>query len=199
MALRKRKTKNPCARCGLNPLLCICQQIPKLQTKTRLLLVIHARELKRTTNTGTLSLEALPNSAMRVRGLTQTTLDLSHDMDPSYQPLLYYPSDTAVDLNSEFMRTIEKPVLLIVPDGNWRQASKVHLRHKELAGIPRVMIKAPNLATHHLRHESTSYGMSTLEAIARAMGVIEGRAVEEELMALYRLKLAHTLKGRAGG
>lgn len=194
--LRQRKTKSPCSRCGLNPKLCICELIPTLILKTRILLVVHAKELKRTTNTGKLTLEALPNSILKIRGIKNEALDLSDQLVPDYQSLLYYPSDNAADLNQDFMKSITKPVQLIVPDGNWRQASKVNFRHPELRDLPRVMIKEKNRARHHLRAESTSYGMSTLEAIAKALGVIEGPEVEAALMRLYRAKLQNTLKGR---
>lgn len=193
---RLRKTKNPCARCGLNPDLCICDLIPILNLKTRILLVVHAKELKRTTNTGKLALEALPNHVMKIRGIKDEPLDLTDQLSENFESLLYYPSEGAVELNQQFMSSITKPVQLIVPDGNWRQASKVHIRHQELKHLPRVMIKEKNTAHHHLRIETTSYGMSTLEAIAKALGVIEGPSVEAALIKLYQAKLQNTLKGR---
>ena len=194
--LRKRKTKMPCLRCGLNPTLCICYLIPTLNLVTRILLVVHTKELKRTTNSGRLALEALTNSSLKIRGIIGENLDLTPDLTTSYQSLLFYPSEDARELNSDFMKTIKKPVQLIVPDGNWRQASKVATRHRELKDIPRVKITTPNTARHHLRAESTEYGMSTLEAIAKALGVIEGPEAEAALTRLYRAKLEATLKGR---
>jgi DTW domain-containing protein YfiP len=193
---RKRKTKTPCPVCFLHQQLCICHLIPKLDLKTRLCLVIHAKELKRTTNTGRLALQALKNSEMRVRGEGIGALDLSPLLTSSYRTLLFYPSEDAVDLTPEFLATDPRPVQLIVPDGNWRQASKVHYRHKELADIPRVMISKPNLSAHHLRAETTPEGMATLQAIAEAMGVLEDAEVKEKLMALYNAKLTATLVGR---
>ena len=182
--------------CGLNPQLCICQHIPRLQTRTRLALVIHAKELKRTTNSGTLALAALINSEQRIRGLTPEAVDLSDLIRPEYESILLYPSDGAQELSPNTVKDFSKPVLLIVPDGNWRQASKVHTRHLELAALRRVMIKTPNLAEHHLRRESNPYGMSTLEAIARAFAVLEGEEAGLKLMRLYKAKLQATLTGR---
>lgn len=197
--IRKSKTKEPCGGCGLSPSRCICSHIPKLNLKTQLLLIIHAKELKRTSNSGSLAVEALTNSQMKVRGEKAVELDLSSTLSDEYHNLLLYPSEDAVELNSAFMASLPtKPIRLIVPDGNWRQASKVPSRHKELASVQRVIIKHLNQATYHLRKETSPYGMSTLEAIARAMGVIESAAVESELMKLYQLKLEKTLEGRKG-
>lgn len=194
---RKRKTKDPCLECGLHKDLCLCQLIPSLDLKTKLVLVIHHRELKRTTNTGRLALKSLTNSEMRVRGLKdQGALDLSDLLTPNYRPLLFYPSDEARELTPELAAESPLPIVLIVPDGNWRQASKVSIRHPELKTVERVKISRPNTATHHLRAEHFVEGMSTLEAIAYAIGAIEGPDVQAQLLRLYQEKLNRTLKSR---
>ena len=72
--IRKRKTIDPCERCGLHRSLCICGEIPLLSLATQVVLVIHAKELKRTTNTGRLAIHALLNSKMCVRGEGQVPL-----------------------------------------------------------------------------------------------------------------------------
>ncbi|QLY26496.1 tRNA-uridine aminocarboxypropyltransferase [Bdellovibrio sp. KM01] len=193
---RKRKTKDPCPVCFLNKSRCVCAFIPKLTLKTRLCLVVHAKELKRTTNTGRLAIEALVNSEMRIRGADQNALDLSDLLTPQYRTVMFYPADDARELTAEFVAEDPRPIQLIVPDGNWRQASKVHYRHHELKDVPRVMIKTPNQSPVHMRAENTPEGMATLQAIAEAIGIIEGDAAKEPLMKLYRAKLEGTLQGR---
>ncbi|HXH32118.1 MAG TPA: tRNA-uridine aminocarboxypropyltransferase [Bacteriovoracaceae bacterium] len=193
---RQRKTKNPCSNCMLHKDRCICEFIPHLILKTKVTLVIHAKELKRTTNSGTLALRALQNSEMKVRGSGRSKLDLSPLLSSEYQSFLFYPADGAEELNLQLVARSPLPVHLIVPDGNWRQASKIHFRHPELKHIPRVMISDVNLAAHHLRAEHSDHGMSTLEAIARALGIIEGPDVQDQMMVLYRKKLEQTLLGR---
>jgi DTW domain-containing protein YfiP len=193
---RKRKPQDPCQVCFLHKDRCICADIPTLNLKTKITLVFHAKELKRTTNTGRLALQALTNSEMRVRGEGRQTLDLSDLLSPKYRTLLFYPSDNAIELDHQFVNESQLPIQLIVPDGNWRQASKVHYRHHELADIPRVKISTPNMAELHMRTETTEAGMATLEAIAHALGIIEGAEVKEKLMKLYQRKLEETLKGR---
>jgi DTW domain-containing protein YfiP len=109
---------------------------------------------------------------------------------------LFFPSADSMELTSSFARSFSKPLNLIVPDGNWRQASKIHYRYRELADIPRVMIKGPNTDTQRLRAETTLEGMATLQAIAWALGAIEGEQIRDQLLELYALKLARTLEGR---
>jgi DTW domain-containing protein YfiP len=194
---RRRKTKAPCPGCFLHASLCMCAQMPRLDLKTRVVLIVHAKELKRTTNTGRLAHQCLSNSAMYIRGQGRAQLDLSALTSAgNYRSLVFFPSDDAVELTAEFVQQDPRPIQLIVPDGNWRQAAKVPNRHPELAGLPRVRITAANQAKHHLRAESTPYGMSTLEAVARALGVIESREIFEKLYSVYGEKLKRTLKAR---
>jgi DTW domain-containing protein len=74
----------------------------------------------------------------------------------------------------------------------------VHSRHPELLDVPRVKISTPNLGQLHLRAEHTVEGMATLEAIAKAIGLLESREAETALLALYREKLERTTIGRQG-
>jgi DTW domain-containing protein len=172
---------------------CICALIPKLDLKTKLSLVIHHRELKRTTNTGRLAVEALTNSEMIVRGKDRSRLDLTSILSPEYETYVLQPCEGALDI-SELKSS--RPVQLIVSDGNWRQASKLHSRHPEIAHLPRVQISHKNLSNHHLRREHFEEGFSTLEAIAIAMGFLEGEAAKTSLMNLYQAKLKATILGR---
>ena len=193
---RKRKTQDPCQVCFLHKARCVCEHIPKLELKTKVVLVVHTKELKRTTNTGRLALKALTNSEMRIRGEEREVLNLTELLTPNYRTFLFYPTDDALELDAKLVSESDLPIQLIVPDGNWRQASKVHYRHHELNNVPRVKISTPNLSTQHMRIETTDAGMATMEAIATALGVIEGEIVKNQLMALYQAKLKATLEGR---
>ena len=195
---RLRKPVAPCQVCFLHLTRCICHLIPSLKLRTRIALVVHTKELKRTTNTGRLALRALPNSEMFIRGETinRDPLLLDSLLTPNYRTLMFYPSDNARELTTELVEESPLPIQLIVPDGSWRQASKVHYRHHELAEVPRVKISAVNPATLHMRTENHEAGMATLEAIACALGIIEGEEVKAELMKFYQAKLEGTLQGR---
>lgn len=191
--LRKRKTLNPCPVCFMHLQRCICHAIPKLDLKTKLVLVVHHRELKRTTNTGRLATHALVNSEIYIRGEGREALDLSSLLSEDYESYVLYPSDDALDIES--IRPT-KPVQLIVSDGNWRQAGKLHRRHPEISHLPRVRINEKNLAKNHLRREHFEDGFSTIEAIAIAMGSLEGTDIKESILELYKAKLNATLEGR---
>jgi DTW domain-containing protein YfiP len=196
---RKRKTKDPCQNCGLHKTRCLCDSMPTLSLKTKVVLIVHYKELKRTTNSGKLAIQALENSEMRIRGeRTGEALSLKDLLTPNYRTMLFYPSEDAIELTEQIVAESSLPIQLLVPDGNWRQASKVFLRHPELKNVMKVKMSVPNLSSQHLRKEHFAEGMSTLEAIAKALEIIEGPTVGKKLADLYQLKLERTLLGRHG-
>jgi DTW domain-containing protein len=176
--------------------LCICESIPVLDLATKVSLIIHVNELKRSSNTGRLALKALVNSEMRVRGEKAQTLDLRDLLTDRYRTFLFYPSLDAVELDHDLVARDRTPIQLIVPDGTWRQASKVLYRHRELKDIQRVKISTPDVSKFHLRAQHRPDGMATLQAIAHGLGVIEGDLVKDALMKLYHAKVERTLLGR---
>ena len=123
-------------------------------------------------------------------------LDLKDLLTPQYRTFLFYPADGAVELDEELVMQERRPIQLIVPDGTWRQARKIHSRQHELKDVQRVKISTPNNSAFQLRAQSRPEGMATLQAIAYGLGVIEGDLVRAELMKLYQAKIERTLIGR---
>jgi len=191
-----RKIKEPCPICGASRTLCLCDAVPRIELRTKICLVIHHREVTRASNTGLLALRALVNSEMRIRGERREVLDLTDLLIPDYRTFLFFPSPDAVELDKTLVAQEPRPIQLIVPDGTWRQARKIHSRHYELKDLPRVKIGAPNDSTFQLRAQGRPEGMATLQAIAHGLGVIEGDRVRAQLMTLYQAKIERTLMGR---
>ena len=177
-------------------MLCMCAEAPRLELRTRITLVIHHRELSRSSNTGLLAHRSLVNCEVRIRGESREALDLSDLLSPDYRTLLFYPSADALELDRELVRRDPLPIQLIVPDGTWRQARKIHSRHSELKNIPRVKISTPNRGTFQLRAQSRPERMATLQAIACALRIIEGDPVAAALMKLYHARVERTLRAR---
>jgi DTW domain-containing protein YfiP len=182
--------------CAASRTLCLCDVVPRIELRTKVCLIIHHRELSRNSNTGLLAVRALVNSEMRVRGEGRETLDLKDLLIPQYRTFLFYPSNDAVELDKALVMQERRPIQLIVPDGTWRQARKIHSRHPELKHVPRVKISAPEHSTFQLRAQSRPEGMATLQAIAHGLAVIEGDPVGAQLMKLYQAKIERTLIGR---
>jgi DTW domain-containing protein YfiP len=93
------KAKQRCTVCGASLTLCMCAEVPRLDLRTKIALVIHHRELSRSSNTGLLALQSLVHSEVRIRGEGRETLDLSDLLSPNYRTLLFYPSADALELD----------------------------------------------------------------------------------------------------
>lgn len=182
-----------CPRCRVHASLCVCALISRVETRTRLVLVIHRREERKPTNTGRLAIECLPNSQTLVRG-HESSPSAPFTWDGSTQPLFLYPHADAIPI-ARFAAS-ERPVTLIVPDGTWRQAAKVRTRVPGLSDVPCVSIEPDAPTTYRLRNETRDGGLATIEAIARALGVLEGAHVRNALETVFRAMVERTLWSR---
>jgi DTW domain-containing protein len=190
---RRNNASRRCDRCRMHDSLCVCSLIPTLATRTRLMLVIHRVEVRKPTNTGKLAAHCLVNSEIVVRGHEDRPTP-PFVADPSTQPVFLFPHEDAVPLD-RFARS-EKPVTLIVPDGTWRQASKVRARVPGFRDVPCVTLPREEPSIYRLRFEAHDHGLSTIEAIARAMGVLEGPHVRAAIERVFRAMVERTLWSR---
>jgi DTW domain-containing protein YfiP len=163
-----------CTRCRMHLSLCVCALIPRLETRTHLLLIIHRFEARKPTNTGQLAAACLANSTLLVRG--HEGLPSAAPAFPGRQPLLLFPHEHAVPLTAAHAGA--GPVSLIVPDGTWRQAARVRARVPGLSNVPCVTLPAGAASSYGLRAESHDGGLATIEAIARAFGILEGPEIQ---------------------
>jgi DTW domain-containing protein YfiP len=198
---RRDNTRFRCGRCRMLGTLCVCPLMPspRLATRTRLVLLIHRFEDRKPTNTGRLAAECLANSEVIVRGhASEPTAPFA--WDPSATPLFLFPYDgaTLLDERSPWIAS-ERPVTLVVPDGTWRQASKVRNRVAGLGDVPSVSLPPGEPSVYRLRAETLEAGLSTLEAIARAMGLLEGAHVRRALELVFRAMVERTLWSRGTG
>jgi DTW domain-containing protein len=193
---RQPQPDERCETCGVSAAACLCEVVPRIEVRTKVCLVIHHRELSRSSNTGLLAIRALRNSEVRVRGEHRQALDLKDLLTAPYRSLLFYPCADAVELNQALVLQDSRPIQLLVPDGTWRQARKINSRHPELRDLPRVKISTPNNSIFQLRAQSKPERMATLQAIAEGLGIIEGDVVRAQLMKLYHAKIERTLKAR---
>ena len=173
--------------------LCICAMIPRLKTRTRVVLMIHRLEDRKATNTGRLATECLVNSEVRVRGF-ESRPSAAFCCGADTQPVLLFPYDDAVPI-AHFAGS-PKPITLVAPDGTWRQAWKVRHRVPGFRDMPCAAVEADVPSSYRLRKETHPRGLATIEAIARALGVLEGPAVRERMERVFSAMVERTLWAR---
>lgn len=171
---------------------------------TRVLVVTHAYEKTQVSHTGHLLPSLLPRAEQLWWARRHVAPDLNHLMAPGARAALLFPDPEARCLLPEGHGEGRAGVgarmdagadaggapgalTLVVPDGTWRQARRLAHRNPVLAALPRVTLPDLGPARWTVRRSARPGGLCTLEAVARALGVLHGEAaralVEEVLVA----------------
>ena len=176
----------PCPDCRLPGWLCVCAHAPRVATRTPLLLVIHAHERGRTSNTARLLALAIRGTTLVGHGGLHSPPDLASCVPSGATPVVLFPGHGARTLTPEFVADLPTTPALVVPDGNWRQAGKMIKRLPLLTAAMKVSLPARVFAGHALRRNRPGHRMSTFEAVTQALAILEGEAVAERLLDFYR-------------
>lgn len=181
--------RHRCAACRMHRTLCLCSAIPTLATRTRVVLVLHQMEMHKTSNTGQLAMACLPNGETVLHGGPDV---LVRDWSRMPQPVLLFPHPEARPLTD--WRGSEQPVTLIVPDATWSQATKTRRRVPGLQDVPCAVLPPERPSRYLLRTSLKSGRISTLEAIARALEVLEedGTALRDRMEHLVAMMVDRT-------
>lgn len=175
---------------------CVCEHMSPLALQTRVVLIMHYKELPKTTATGPMALAALENSELFVHGRQGQPLDLGHLHDEARRVLLLFPQEGAPPLSESFRNEDPRPVTLVVPDGSWRQASRISRRVGALARAQPVTLPPGPTTRWGVRRETHPEGLATFEAIARALGYLESAAVRLELESSFERMVTATYQNR---
>lgn len=158
-----------CPRCLRPQTHCLCPLIPNLDSRTRVLLLQHPSEVNHALNTARLAALGLSNSQLLVGEVFEDLPELLNQ--PGYAARLLFPADDAQPLQA--YAPGEQPLLLVVPDGTWRKARKLLHLNPLLAALPRVTLANGGVSRYRLRKAPGPGALSTVEAIAQALQVLE--------------------------
>jgi len=179
---RRGTQEKRCPHCMVHKDNCFCEKIDKINLKTKVSILVFCKEVFLPSNTAHLSIKSLENSEEFQRGRLGKELLPSFVDSEHYQPLYLFPTENAVELTPEYLKQFKKPINLIVPDGTWRQAKKVHRREPLLKDIPHVKITPCQKSIYPLRRQKYEFGLCTHEAVAYALEILEGPKVKEFMM-----------------
>jgi DTW domain-containing protein YfiP len=210
---------NDCRRCWLQQAHCVCEECPPLEGGTsspslpkvnRLFLLTHHKEICLAVDTAKLILAAFPQSCrLVVGGLSSEYQDSMRELEESIRQnncLVLFPTDDArtfeqIEAASETL-SAEKSWDLVVVDGTWSQARKLHSRYlQNTAG--HVQLSDSAVATlaqsaseesregHQMRRHPIKWKeVSTLEATRLFLGDMMTSSKERpwDKLALYQQK-----------
>ncbi len=168
-----------CPRCYLKLHACLCADLPRVITSTEIVIIRHITERHLTSNTGRLLGLMLPRASLieYAPAATAATTLLSPDL--LADSWLLYPSGEPRRPHAGVPRR------LLVVDATFRRAKRMLRRLPALYPLPRLSLGAPSAPIHRLRVPTRADGMSTLEAVAHALTLLEGESVGLPLLAAY--------------
>ena len=164
---------------------CMCHLFGPMEIATRVVLVTHHTDVDRPTNTGRLALRGFTNTALYVRGRKGEVLDLSAVSDPARRLWLLFPAPGARLITPEAVAEDPRPITLVVPDGTWPQARRVVNKEELLRDAAAFVPPNTGPSRYHVRRKHLPQSVATAEAIARALGVIEGPQAQAHLENLF--------------
>ncbi len=179
-----------CAECRINHRWCVCQDQPLLHNKTRVSLIIHASDYGRASNTGRRLAGVLSNCSISIQGSMEGP-PLSETLSQGdSQGVILYPGRQAKPLTADKILGLKEVVetgklTLFVPDGNWNQAAHMMKRIPLLTRLPAIELSDQHLRMLRMRQNRQMGRMSTFEAVAKVLGLIEDPTIEHHLMKHY--------------
>ena len=177
--MRHLSTDPRCARCGLKPALCICDRLPHLATRTHVCFITHKMEDLKSTNTGRLARAVLDNSSLVLFGNDLPALPTA-PWPAGHRPVVLFPQRGAPAVTPALLHDA-RPLCLVALDGTWRQANRWRKRFL-VERVPFAVPPPGGPGAYRLRAAPGEAGLCTLEAVARALGALEGGDVERALV-----------------
>src|SRR5450432_3764072 len=168
-----QESREMCWRCRRPTRVCYCASVRAIATRTRVVILQHPRESDVAINTARIAELCLSNSTLHVGLDFASDSGLQAALSNTAAPaILLYPSEGARDLALE---PPPGPVTLVVIDGTWWQASKLFKLNPFLRDLPRFGLSPTEESRYRIRREPAVHCLSTIEALASALGIPEGR------------------------
>lgn len=175
-----------CPACRQQGWLCVCAFAPRLAIRTPLVVIVHRSDMLRTSSTVRLLGLAIRDVAILPHGVFPAAADPASQVPEGKTPVVLFPGHGAKPLTPELIASLPSPPALIVPDGNWRQASRMVKRIPLLSGAVKVTLTERVFSGMAVRRNQEAHKMSTYEAVAQAFTILEGEAVAAPLLDFYR-------------
>jgi DTW domain-containing protein YfiP len=160
-----------CRRCLRPEDFCVCTLLPAVTPRTRVVILQHPREARLAICSAWLTHLALAGSELH-QGIRFADHPRLRELCASPGTALLFPGEGATPAGA---LAGAPPSCLIVVDGTWPQAQKMLRANPAIAALPRVSIVAAAPSGYQgLRREPEDGHLATIDAVAEALGALEG-------------------------
>lgn len=148
----------------------MCADLPTIPARTRVLVLQHPREARLAICSAWLTRVALEGAELR-RGVRFDGDERVRAALATPGAALLFPGGDAAPVES---RAGDPPSVLVVVDGTWHQASRMLRENPAVAALPRLRVEPGRPSGYgDLRREPAEGHLSTIEAVALALGALE--------------------------
>lgn len=201
MSELKKQPRLRCEHCQRPASHCLCAYISRMPSRTQVLVLQHPDEANHALNAARLAVMGLLNARLLVGehfpqlddfvAAAGRVLLLFPERQASRAQVAAVPTSTSTSTSS-----CREPVssLLIVPDGTWRQARKIVGANPVLDTLPRLSLPPGMPSEYRIRKTSEHAAVSTIEAIARSLSLLEPEQNFDRLLAPFRAQIAQQVQ-----
>lgn len=182
-----------CVRCWSPMSHCICAAACAIANTLPVQVFIHHKELSRRSNSTHLLRLLLDQVTFEVHGAPNQP---TRWPDPASKERLcvLFPTDDALPLSEADRGQFDR---LIIVDGNWRQAKKASNRLHKIAAPTFRTIPFAEPSEFKLRTQSADDRLSSFEATARALSILESKTYWDKMMPIFRAHVDVTMEQRS--
>lgn len=179
---------------------CLCASFHKVSSLTKVTFVVHAREWSKRSNTARVALQNLAQANPVFYGLPTSPRgkEWRKILDPKAFPVLLFPSASKT-LEQRSLEALEtkRPLQLIFPDGNWRQAGKMMRELAQHLEIPLARLEGLSPTRFYLRKDKKRHdSVCTIEATSYALLECGDRRAAAHLMRAFEIFVKNGLAAK---
>jgi tRNA-uridine aminocarboxypropyltransferase len=161
-----------CLRCNRPESVCWCAHVPAIATRTRVVILQHPRERYVAIGTGRMTAMCLTSASLHLGVEFENDAAVRAALaDPTQPAALLWPGEGAIDIAAS---PPTGPITLVVIDGTWSTAKKLVRLNPFLASLPRYAFAPAAPSAYRIRREPRDDYVSTIEAVAHVLTVLEG-------------------------
>lgn len=160
-----------CPKCHYPVKACLCESIEQVEISTELIILQDPSEVGHAKNSVRLLSLVIPDTQVVVGETPDDFSQLQRQLNASAKPIyLVYPCDESQNAAKV---NFDSGAIILLLDGTWRKAYKLLQLNPWLLQYPALHLDLESASNYTIRKASRSDSLSTLEAVAMMLNIIE--------------------------